>query len=416
MAPFRRPTPGVQVLDVLLNDTEVGTLTRFPDDRTLFAFNEDYAKNPDRPVLSLSYKTVSGEVRSPARPTRVKVPPFFSNLLPEGHLRRYLAERAGVNPKREFFLLWLLGHDLPGGVIVRPADGEELPPVTSERGQAAASDLLRFSLAGVQLKFSAVLESDGGLTVPASGIGGKWIVKLPSARFSSVPENEYVMMELARAVGIQVPETRLVAPTGLVGIPEEFATQSQAFAVRRFDRDGVTGRRHIEDFAQVFGVFPKMKYDGASYEDLARVLWPEAGLASVVEFVRRLAFSALVGNADMHLKNWSLVYNDPRTPELSPAYDFVSTVPYIPDPEMALSLGGTKRMADVSLDRFARFAARAGVPETPVLKAVRDVAGRLREEWSRNAVVGILPRWLQDRIDAHMKTVPLFTAPRREKA
>ena len=54
--------------------------------------------------------------------------------------------------------------------------------------------VLRFSLAGVQLKFSAVMEASGGLTIPAGGMGGSWIVKLPSARFAAVPENEFAML------------------------------------------------------------------------------------------------------------------------------------------------------------------------------------------------------------------------------
>ena len=67
---------------------------------------------------------------------------------------------------------------------------------------ARARAVLRFSLAGVQLKFSAVMEASGGLTVPAGGMGGSWIVKLPSARFAAVPENEFAMLELARRAGI----------------------------------------------------------------------------------------------------------------------------------------------------------------------------------------------------------------------
>jgi serine/threonine-protein kinase HipA len=79
---------------------------------------------------------------------------------------------------------------------------------------------LRFSLAGVQLKFSAVMEASGGLTIPAGGMGGSWIVKLPSNRFASVPENEYTMLALARAVGRDrrsrhlrvLPATRFLRP------------------------------------------------------------------------------------------------------------------------------------------------------------------------------------------------------------
>ena len=85
----------VNVLDVLLYDEPVGTLTRVGGDRTLFAFNDDYSANDNRPVLGLGFKDQLGELITAFRPTQTRVHPFFSNLLPEGHLCTYLAERAG---------------------------------------------------------------------------------------------------------------------------------------------------------------------------------------------------------------------------------------------------------------------------------------------------------------------------------
>jgi len=402
-------TPSVRVLDVLLGGREVGTLTHLPGESTLFSFRDDYVEDPQRPTLSLSFKTADGSVASRARPTHLKVPPFFSNLLPEGHLRDYLADRGGVNPQREFFLLWLLGQDLPGAVVVRPAEGEALPPeaVGDVDLEADRGEVLRFSLAGLQLKFSALMESDGGLTIPASGVGGSWIVKLPSARHVSVPENEYVMMELAREVGIRVPDTKLIPMADVAGLPSDTALSGLALAMRRFDRDGKGGRIHMEDFAQVFDVFPADKYETASYENLAGVLWAEAAQSDVAELARRLAFSVLIGNGDMHLKNWSLIYRDGRTAELAPAYDFVATVPYIPNDRMALSLGGTKDWADVSIDLFRRFAARAGLPESLVVEAARETASRFMVAWEHHEVVGRLPDAVRSRLAEHMKTVPL---------
>ena len=88
----------VDVLDVLLYGEPTATLTRVSDDRILFAFNEAYITNDLRPTLSLGFKDHLGELVTDFRTTRTRALPFFSNLLPEGHLRTYLAERAGVNP------------------------------------------------------------------------------------------------------------------------------------------------------------------------------------------------------------------------------------------------------------------------------------------------------------------------------
>ena len=138
---------------------------------------------------------------------------------------------------------------------------------------------LRFSLAGVQLKFSAVMEASGGLTIPADGMGGSWIVKLPSARFPAVPENEFAMLELARRVGIAVPDNRLVEIAKIKGTARRGAhtAEGKALAVQRFDRVPGGEPVHMEDFAQVFGLFPDDKYDRRSYANIASVLWAETG-------------------------------------------------------------------------------------------------------------------------------------------
>jgi serine/threonine-protein kinase HipA len=131
---------------------------------------------------------------------------------------------------------------------------------------------MRFSLAGVQLKFSAVQQANGGLTIPATGKGGSWIVKLPSSRFDAVPENEYSMMELARMLGMDVPETQLLPINQIANIPAGIGKYGDsAFVIKRFDR--VDGQAiHIEDFAQVFGVYPQDKYKKASMRNIAQVI------------------------------------------------------------------------------------------------------------------------------------------------
>ena len=92
--------PRKTVLDVLLHGAPVATLSCVSGDRMLFAFNEAFIAAADRPTLGLGFKDQLGELIIDFRPTRTKALPFFSNLLPEGHLRAYFAERAGVNPER----------------------------------------------------------------------------------------------------------------------------------------------------------------------------------------------------------------------------------------------------------------------------------------------------------------------------
>ena len=323
-------------------------------------------------------------------------------------MRTYLAERAGVNPKREFFLLAALGADLPGALEIAPFDGDahDAEPV-NERGDARNNEpTLRFSLAGVQLKFSAVLESSGGLTIPANGMGGAWIVKLPSMRFPAVPENEYAMLELARNVGIEVPRIRLVALSEIQGIPEGVgALDGSALAVERFDRAAGGARIHMEDFAQVFGVWPEDKYRHRSYANIATVLWAEAGEESTFEFVRRLAFSTLIGNADMHLKNWSLLYPDGRTPVLSPSYDFVATLPYMPNDRLALGFGKSRSLSEISGDQIRRFVDTARLPASPVAEIIRETAARTVEAWKELPQKSLLPAAMRAAIGSQIERV-----------
>jgi serine/threonine-protein kinase HipA len=375
-------------LDVWLGERRIGAITALGGDRSIFAFDDAYADDPDRPTLSLAFKSAAGGLLRDIRPTRARVHPYFSNLLPEGPLRDYLAKRAGVNPTRELPLLATLGQDLPGAIVLRVQDEDRLPDVSAPARLSAGTqaNALRFSLAGVQLKFSAVEKAQGGLTIPAQGVGGDWIVKLPSTRFAGVSENEFSMMSLARAIGIEVPATRLLALEEIAGLPHDIGRlRGAAYAVARFDRGGEGERIHIEDFAQVFGVFPEAKYEKASYRNIAQVLWRETGQAGYGEFIRRLVFSALIGNADMHLKNWSLIYRDGRTPALAPAYDFVATTAYLPDDNAALKVARSKAWSDFGADELAALADGAGAPGRLTQKIARDTVAAFRETWTKEA-------------------------------
>src|SRR5436189_5912897 len=152
--------PKLNALAVHLHGRRIGIINRLAGDRQLFSFEQDYIDDPNRPTLSLSFKGQAGGIVTALRPVSRHVPPFFSNLLPEGHLRTYLAEQAGVKPEREFFLLAALGEDLAGAVTVTPLDAsrrdDDHPRHDEEHDKEEQREdgVLHFSLAGVQLKFS----------------------------------------------------------------------------------------------------------------------------------------------------------------------------------------------------------------------------------------------------------------------
>lgn len=398
------------VLEVRLNQVRVGTLTNLPYDRNLFVFDDAYIQNANRPVLSLSDYDAQGNIIAVPKEVQTKVPPFLSNLLPEGRLREYVSERGGVKQVREFFLLWLLGTDLPGAVVVEDAEGRSLPPrdATKQDTQESRQELLRFSLAGVQLKFSAVGSPGNQLTIPTEGRGGYWIVKLPSPRYRHVPENEYSMMTLARDVGIDVADVGLVPTKEVEGLPAELHSETaNSLYVRRFDRTPDGERIHIEDFNQVYGQFPDDKYRNYSYTNMAADIWRILGEEDLLEFVRRLVFSAAIGNADMHLKNWSLIYPDGRKPRLAPGYDFVSTVAYIDDRKMALSIAKEKNTKYFDEHLLERFAAKARVPTRIVLDTALATAERTVNTWSHLSNELPIDKQTRNKVDEQLRYVPL---------
>ncbi|SFU16773.1 serine/threonine-protein kinase HipA [Pseudovibrio denitrificans] len=403
--------PDVSILNVSLYGKFIGTITLVPGDRSLFAFNDDYVNDSKRPTLGLSFKDQLGELRTDFKPVQKKIMPFFSNLLPEGHMRKYLAEQAGVHPEREFFLLWALGQDLPGAITITPADGEAWPPEETQGADARPIDkdnMLRFSLAGVQLKFSAIESATGGLTIPASGVGGDWIVKLPSREYAGVPENEFSMMRLAYMLGLDVPKIDLIDIESVSGLPEGTERFGKtAFKIQRFDRLPNGKRVHIEDFAQVFSVYSDDKYKSASMRNIAFVIAAETSENDIREFIRRVTFNTLIGNGDMHLKNWSLIYPDERNAALAPAYDFVSTIPYIPNDSFALKYSRKREFTDLDEDELTHLAAKSALPAKMVIDTAREMAADFLDLWHKEKAHLPMFNDVREAIDILQKILPL---------
>ncbi|MFF1507342.1 type II toxin-antitoxin system HipA family toxin [Streptomyces sp. NPDC058326] len=386
-------TPSEIFYAVLLHGRRIGTLCQ-KGDYTRFVMNNHYLEDPQRFVLGLRFEE---NLKAPYA-SALRLPKWFSNLLPEGPLREWIADARGVSLDREMELLAQVGHDLPGAVQVLRAEGPEdgwewQDPSTggeqSSEGEGNRSPW-RFSLAGVALKFSMLAHGDR-LTVPAAGEVGDWLVKFPDYRHADVPRNEFAMMSLAKSVGIDVPDVRLLHRDQLEGLPDRMWPNAEewAYAVRRFDRatDGSRSRIHIEDFAQVRDKYPQDKYL-STFETVAAISYRGQDVDALREAARRIAFSVAVGNGDAHLKNWSLIYRDGRTPALSPVYDLVSTVPYTPRDELedlGMKFGGSKDFARVKLSAFERLEGtldrKFGVFGAHLAATAEDTVRAVRENW-----------------------------------
>jgi serine/threonine-protein kinase HipA len=111
----------------------------------------------------------------------------------------------------------------------------------------------------------------------------------------------------------------------------------------------------------------------------------------------------------MHLKNWSLIYPDKRRAELSPAYDLVSTIPYIEGEDTAaLNYSRTKKMTEFSADELRHLAAKALLPEKLVIDTATETVRRFREVWEAEKNNLPLTGKIMKMIDAHAPTIPLY--------
>ena len=395
-----------------------GILMRDVDGATAFVADEAYLRDPVSPILSLSWYVPGREEETQARlaDRRGKIglngqlPPWFAGLLPEGALRELVLAEMGAGDHDQFDVLVRLGADLPGAVLILPetavpASAGPVIPTPAASGLAAQPEgLVKFSLAGVQLKFAAEVVGER-LTAPARAGEGRYILKVPSDRFQALPEAEYAAMMLCRALGLTTAECRLV-PTGEIGgVPKAFLEEGPtALLVERFDRPPGGGRIHMEDAAQIIGAVGERKYTMANGETVLNMIarFSTDWRADVLEGIGRLVADVLIGNGDSHLKNWSFVFPGDGEVRLSPAYDIVPTVLYLPADTLALEFAGSRAFETVSLHRFRRVAKFLRLEPDWIEAHVRRLVERALETW---------PQALEGLLDAPRRDVLLRRLP-----
>jgi serine/threonine-protein kinase HipA len=397
----------MSALDVLLGDTRVGRLERLDEWQYRFSFDAAWLADPSHPVL--------GQIFEDRKPRDLEstgtLPCWFDHLLPpqNGPLRRAISRQIKIEEDDDFALLSFLGADLPGAVVLVPGEPTLAPkPRATPPPKPEPEGPLRFSLAGAQWKLS-VREQDRKLTLPLRGETGGAIAKLPSPTFADLPRVELATMRWAALSGIDVPPVRLAQAADIVNLPEGIPVgDGTIYVIERFDRRPDGGRVHIEDFGQVLDRPADNRIYDARYEHVAAFLsyLPREDLRA---FCERLVFSILAGNGDAHVKNWSLIYPDGRRPRLAPAYDLVATVVYGPllKQEIALTLAGSRRFQDVSLDAFRPLAVVARQSFDDVSTWVREMVDRVLAAWTDQAAEIPFSAEERARIAAHLASVPL---------
>lgn len=356
-------------LQVWLYQEKVGTLSQDLGGRFEFEYAEaaGHALSLSMPLSQQKYDHWSCEG-------------FFNGLLPEGDvIRERIAKRFGISAHNDFSMLRAIGYDCAGAVSF--VGDSSAPPVTAyhelagrilsedelediinnlpQKPLATGDDGIRLSLAGAQHKTALLLLGDK-LAAPLRDVPTSHIIKPAIEAYDETIENEYICLETARAMGLDVPKCEI-----------RCAHETKFFMIERYDRHmagGKIARLHQEDFCQATNKPSVRKYQkegGVSYKDCAAILRRTRTPALFINaLLERIVFNFLIGNNDAHGKNFSILHGMDGKCQLAPCYDILCTQAY---PEltrrMAMKIGRHDERAKLELRHFQAMAQDMGVSE-----------------------------------------------------
>ena len=235
----------------------------------------------------------------------------------------------------------------------------------------AGDDGLRLSLAGSQSKVPVIL-IDNQIALPAPGQPTTHILKPEITRLNATTENEAFVMRLAAAIGLEV------AP-----VEPRTVSNKKFLLVQRYDRaidsKGQVRRIHQEDFCQALGIPPELKYaseGGPTFKDCFALLRRISAYPAVdvLKLLDAAIFNVIVGNADAHGKNFSILYNE-SGPCFAPLYDLMTTVAY-PElsPKFAMKIGKRTSLAELDAKGWSEFATDAGIGMPLIRRRITEIA------------------------------------------
>ncbi len=373
----------VHELEVWLFANRVGTLA-LVDGRLNFCYTPDWLSQIDAVALSASLPLQAAPFDD--RKTR----PFFAGLLPEGQMRRLIAQQFQVSGQNDFALLDHIGGECagavtflePGRVLPVPTRHDEVQWLSDHevvslldelprRPMLAGKDGLRLSLAGAQDKLPVVFDGSR-IGLPLNGTPSSHILKPAIHAVEDSVINEGFCMALAAAMQIKPAESKI-----------HWVLERSFLLVKRYDRlvdtQGNLQRLHQEDFCQALGVVPEMKYQNEGGPDLSQCfdLVRSATRPSAPQILRLLdyvIFNALIGNHDAHAKNFSLLYSG-KAPVLAPLYDSLSTAVYPTlTQKMAMKIGSKYKFSEVQARHWEQFAEGVGFTKAQAKRRILELA------------------------------------------
>jgi serine/threonine-protein kinase HipA len=370
-------------LVVYLNDSPAGLLSQDAGGLLRFSYSPEWLEGKDSIPLSKSLPLEN--IAFKGRLAR----PFFAGILPEEGSRRRIAEVLGISSQNDFAMLEHIGGECAGAVCLLPEGAP--PPAKNEKlyRELHADDLekiieelprrpllagesgLRLSLAGAQDKIAVTFLGES-VALPLGNTPSTHIIKPEPERFPGLAATEWFCMKLAQASGLNVPDTSILQ----VG-------KTPCILVQRYDRsvsaDGFIRRTHQEDFCQALGYPPEHKYQqegGPLIRDCIALLreWSSVPALDIPTFLDGLIFNMLIGNADAHGKNYSLLYNGGAR-RLAPYYDLVCTVAW---PELsktpAMKIGRSESIESITPVHWKKMAEESKLGWPMLRDRIRQLA------------------------------------------
>lgn len=345
--------------------------------------------------------------------------PFFANLLPEEKIKVVLARNLGVSLHNDYGILERIGGDCAGAVSLdienagletttgeyRRLSAKELATIIKElpkRPFLAGEEGIRLSLAGAQKKLPIYYdERDFYLSIGPAPSNA--IIKPAIEDLDNTVENETFCMALAKAIGLDVPESFIYR-----------YGEEKVFVIKRYDRvqNGSTVQRlHQEDFCQALGVLPEYKYEAEGGPSLAACFNlvrnnSIRAAKDVLSLLNWVIFNVMIGNSDAHAKNISLLLLE-SGPVLAPFYDLLSTRIYSHyglTEKLAMKIGGESNPNLIQKKHWQSFADEVEIKPHLVLSRVVDIAKRIEV----NRLKLFEESFAQDRCDALFRLMQLM--------
>jgi len=374
----------MSALTVYLRSEPVGTLAQDESGMLQFTYAAEWLGRDDATPLSRMLPL------SPTPCAHKFARSFFAGILPEEGPRAVIARILGISDGNDFAMLERIGGECAGAVSLFP-EGQYPRPVESRvsvlderdiiaiveelprRPLMAGEEGIRLSLAGAQDKLPVIMDADS-IALPLGNTPSTHILKPEPKHFPGLVANEAFCMDLARRVGLKVAGTAV-----------RVFGKTPCLVVRRYDREqGAAGtiRLHQEDFCQALGRPPERKYQqegGPTVRDCVGLLreWSTTPVLDILAFVDALTFNLLIGNADAHGKNYSMIYAAGAR-RLAPLYDLVSTIAW---PELstrlAMNIGHGKHANDLNPAHFKSLADDCDLGWPMVRERIRNLADKM---------------------------------------